>query len=302
MPFDSLTLLAVLAFGLMWLLGIFLTSNVELFRVIVMHTFVIGFFFYFIHYTTMSEEKLTWILLPPTCHLTGCLDRHFVPNKVHALDPDFHCCTWKCHHDFDCNNCILLCGDNCIHLNCNNHCHPDLFPPPASYPSTSVSASLPFQCQSASTFIDTYANDILLRYCHPQAHPTTPDQVDGAYLKFIILCLNLNDYIIKYARDHRNCCSALNQHKHRQVHWSSLVPPRPLSRHGIPTRSPCSAFLAAMGRGSMGLRGREEGHQSGKSTAVSSSDEGQPLWVLPPKPPWYHSWISMSCPPCLHPF
>ena len=35
----------------------------------------------------------------------------------------------------------------------------------------------------------------------------------------------------------------------------------------------------------MGLRGREEGHQSGMSTAVSSSDEGQPLRVHPPKFP-----------------
>ena len=59
MPFNSLVLLAVLAFGLLWLLGIFLMSNVELFRVIAMHPFVIGFFFYFTHYLTMSEEKLT---------------------------------------------------------------------------------------------------------------------------------------------------------------------------------------------------------------------------------------------------
>ena len=156
MPFNSLMLLAVLAFGLMWLLGIFLTSNVELFRVIVMHTFVIGFFFYFIRHVTIMEEKLTRTILPPSSYLTGCLDRHFVPNEVCALDPDFHRCTWKCHCDFDRNNCITLCEDNCVHSNCNNHCCPDLFPPTISYLSISISASLPFQHQSASTFIDTY--------------------------------------------------------------------------------------------------------------------------------------------------
>ena len=140
-----------------------------------MHTFVIGFFFYFIHFTTMSGEKLTWTILPPTGHLTGHLDRRFVPNEVHALDPNFHCCTWKCHCDFDCSNCITLYGDNCIHLNCNNRRCPDLFPPPASYPSTSILASLLFQHQPASTFIDTYADDILLHYHRPQAILPTPD-------------------------------------------------------------------------------------------------------------------------------
>ena len=191
MPFNSLALLAVLAFGLMWLLGVFFMSNVELFWVIAMHTFIVGFFFYFIHHVTVTEEKLTQTILPPSGHLTGRLDRHFVPNKVCDLDPTFHRCTWKCHRNFDRDNCITLCGDNCVHLNCNNHHCPDLFPPPASYPSTSVLASLPFQRQPTSTFIDTYANDILLCYCHPQAHPPTPDWADGAYLELSFSALTL---------------------------------------------------------------------------------------------------------------
>ena len=226
----------------------------------------------------------------PTGHSTGRLNRHFVPNEVYALDPDFHHCTWKCHCDFDHNNCITLCGDNCVHLNCNNHCCPDLFPPPASYPSTSVSASLPFQCPKSSSIIVT-------------PKPFCP--LDGAYLEFVILCLNLNGYVAELQRDHRNRHTTLNRHEHWQIHvddWPNPVWPWPLSRHGIPTRSPCSTFLAMMGRGSMGLRGREEGQQSGTSTAVSSSDEGQPLWVPPLKFPWHHSWISTSCPSCYYSF
>ena len=59
MPYNCLAMLAVLAVGFLWLLGGYLTLFVELLQTFVMHTLFIGFIFFFIHYTTTSEEKLT---------------------------------------------------------------------------------------------------------------------------------------------------------------------------------------------------------------------------------------------------
>jgi hypothetical protein len=41
-----------------------------------------------------------------------------------------HLCNWHCHWNFDFDNCPLLCGDHCVHPDCNNRHCPDLYPPP----------------------------------------------------------------------------------------------------------------------------------------------------------------------------
>ena len=113
---------------------------------------IIGYaFILFIHFVTY-EERLT---RPPHHHLNRSrLRSRSVPNEVSSSyltshqctrlcshNPwscsiymaDSHQCTWYCCRNFNNNRCTILCGDNCTHRNCNNHCCPDLFPPPTSY-------------------------------------------------------------------------------------------------------------------------------------------------------------------------
>ena len=286
MPYNSLAMLAVFAFGLLWLLGIFLTSNVENIQVLAMYSFAIGFFFFFARYLTATEEKLTRTLLSPDHLSIGRLDRHRLPNQVRDLDPPLHHCTWKCHRDFDRNECIYLCGDNCVHPNCKNCRRPDLFPPPASFPSTSASASLPFQNLPPSTYIDTYADDILLRRCRTQTSLSNRHRVDGSHQAFVILCLDLEGYVTELQGDSQNCRPTLNRHDRRRVHEDDRpgpVPPRPLQRRSFSTGSPCFAFLTAMGSTPLGIRTQEQDCREGETTVVSDLEEGEPVRVPPPE-------------------
>ena len=61
------------------------------------------------------------------------------PRSCPIYRADSHQCTWRCHRNFNYNRCTILCGDNCIHRNCTNHCCPDFFPPPTSYIDSLVS-------------------------------------------------------------------------------------------------------------------------------------------------------------------
>ena len=116
------------------------------------HTLIMGYaFILFICFVTYEGR-----LMRPPCH---CLNRsrlksRSVLNEVSSSYPtrhqytrlcsqnswscpiyrtDSHQYTWRCHRNFDYNCCTILCGDNCTHRNCTNHCCPDLFPPPTSY-------------------------------------------------------------------------------------------------------------------------------------------------------------------------
>ena len=63
MPYNSLMLLAILAFGILWLLSGYMTSFVTLLQTFVGHALLIEFFFLFIRYTTGTEEKLTQTII-----------------------------------------------------------------------------------------------------------------------------------------------------------------------------------------------------------------------------------------------
>lgn len=231
MPYNSLMMLAILAFGLLWLLGIFSTSNVEILWVFVMHTFLVGFYFSFVMLQWVKRswhDPYPWLSGQALCSKWGLCT--------------FHHCTWRCHYNFDHDNCTLLCEYNYVHLNCNTCLCPDLYSPPASFPSTSALASFPFQHQPASTFIDSYTNDLLFCHCHPQTMPTDGGWVNGAHLLFIILCLTLEGYVTELKRNREHCCTTPNRHECQTVHdndWPYPIPFQPLSRCGFSAGSPC---------------------------------------------------------------
>jgi hypothetical protein len=184
MPSNRLALLAILALGYLGLLSTHVSEFATLFALLVEQCVALGVLSFFVPLNIRNNDALTrttprHALRSSTSTEQVCVNR----------SQFFHRCNWRCHWNFDFDNCPLLCGDRCVHPNCNNRRRPDLYPPPSppgiprpiprpiihhvpSYqrpglnPPTSLPflhlspqfplASLPFQNQSASIDHLTY--------------------------------------------------------------------------------------------------------------------------------------------------
>ena len=175
MPYNRLALLAILALGFLWLLNDDITLFETLSQTFVGHALLIGFFFLFICHSIGMEEKLTQTLIQ------NPLSSFNYPNEVRVSRSNrvFHQCTYHCHRNFDNNTYPLLCGDRCVHPNCNNHRRPDLYPSPeiphplASLPIHFTLVSLPFLHQYTS--LDQYPYGLLHAIMHSQCiHRPSP--------------------------------------------------------------------------------------------------------------------------------
>ena len=142
MPYHSLALLAILALVFLWLLGVQTTDFVTFVQSYIGHALLIGLFLLLVQNSTMNDGKLT-----QTIYFNRLGSPSASQVRVRRSNLRSHRCNWRCHQNFDNNNCLLLCGDHCKHLYCTNRRHPDLFPP--SNPTPSTSASLPFQTTPA---------------------------------------------------------------------------------------------------------------------------------------------------------
>ena len=142
MPYHSLALLAILALGFLWLLGVQTTDFVTFVQSYIGHALLIGLFLLLVQNSTMDDGKLT-----RTIYFNRLGSQNTSQVRVRRSNPSSHQCNWRCHQNFDNNTCPILCGDRCKHPYCTNHRRPDLFPSPNPIPSTS--ASLPFQTTPA---------------------------------------------------------------------------------------------------------------------------------------------------------
>ena len=310
MPYNSLALLAILALGFIWLLSGYMTSFVTLLQIFVSHALFIGFFFLFICYTTGMEEKLTQTII------WNPLSSFSYPNEVHVSRSNrvLHQCTYYCHRNFD-NTCPLLCGDHCIHLNCNNHHHPDLFPPPeiphrsASLPLHSTLASLSFLQQYTS--FDQHPYGLLHAITHSQ-HTHCPstclsgshhtDQVDGAHLSFNELVDRLKDYIAKCQANNRCRHRLANRHDiHQRVHQDARPPPvRSLPHVGshLPSLSSSSILQTVLEWLDLWKEETRGDSSEKEETLVPSSSEGSPVRSQPPECSQFRPLITMTCSSC----
>jgi hypothetical protein len=126
MPSNRLALLAMLALGYFGLLSTHVSEFATLFALLVEQCVALGILTFFVPLNIRNDDELT-----RTLHhhdLRGSSSS----NQVRVNRSQFiHRCNWRCHWNFDFDNCPLLCGDHCIHLNCNNCHRPDLYPPPS---------------------------------------------------------------------------------------------------------------------------------------------------------------------------
>jgi hypothetical protein len=120
MPSNSLTLLAMLALGYLGLLSTHVSELTTVFALLVEQCVALGTLTFFVPLNIWNNDELT---------RTPCLNPRGLSSSIQvcALRSQFiHQCNWRCHWNFDFGNCPLLCGDRCIHPDCNNCCRPDL--------------------------------------------------------------------------------------------------------------------------------------------------------------------------------
>jgi hypothetical protein len=126
MPSNCLALLAMLALGYLGLLSTHVSEFATLFTLLIEQCVALGILTFFIPLNIRNDDELTRTL--HNHDLRGSSSS----NQVCVNRSQFiHRCNWWCHWNFDFDNCPLLCGDCCIHLNCNNCHRPDLYPPPS---------------------------------------------------------------------------------------------------------------------------------------------------------------------------
>jgi hypothetical protein len=125
MPSNCLALLAMLALGYFGLLSTHVSEFVTLLALLVEQCIALGILTFFVLLNIWNDDELTRTLrLDPRGSFSSI--------QVCALRSQFfHQCNWRCHWNFDFDNCPLLCGDRCVHPNCNNRRRPDLYPPPS---------------------------------------------------------------------------------------------------------------------------------------------------------------------------
>ena len=217
------------------------------------HALLIGLFLLLVQNSTMDNGKLT-----RTIYFNRLGSPSTPQVRVHRSNPSSHRCNWRCHQNFDNNNCPILCGDCCKHPYCMNRRRPDLFPPsnPTSLPSNptslpSTSASLPFQTTPAliphqyqqfirvpppqsiypsntQTFIDTPHSYGLIHHSSSRTLPRGPsshspnsfrgDRVDGAQISFRELIDGLEGFISDSVLTHRRRHRIANRHGVRCAH------------------------------------------------------------------------------------
>jgi hypothetical protein len=199
MPSNRLALLAILALGYLGLLSTHVSDFATLFALLVEQCVALGVLSFLVPLNIRNNDELTRTIHPDPGGSSSSI-------QVRANRPQFlHRCNWRCHWNFDFDNCPLLCGDRCVHPNCNNRRRPDLYPPPSppgiprpipppiihhvpSYqrpglnPPTSLPflhispqfppASLPFQHQSAS--IDQFPYGLLQSAITRSQRPCRP--------------------------------------------------------------------------------------------------------------------------------
>jgi hypothetical protein len=199
MPSNHLALLTMLALGYLGLLSTHVSEFATLFALLVEQCVALGILIFFVPLNIWNDDELTRTFRPDSRGSSSSI-------QVRALrSQPFHQCNWRCHWNFDFDNCPSLCGDRCVHLNCNNRRRPDLYPPPSppgiprpiprpiihhvpSYqrpglnPSTSLPflhlspqfppASLPFLNQSDS--IDQFPYDLLQSTITRSQRPCRP--------------------------------------------------------------------------------------------------------------------------------
>jgi hypothetical protein len=125
MPSNSLALLAMLALGYLGLLSTHVSGLATLLALLVEQVVALRILTFFVPLNIRNIDELTRIIRPDPRGSSSSI-------QVCALRPRFlHLCNWRCHWNFDFDNCPLLCGDRCVHPNCNNRCRPDLYPPPS---------------------------------------------------------------------------------------------------------------------------------------------------------------------------
>jgi hypothetical protein len=125
MPSNRLALLAMLALGYLGLLSTHVSKFATLFALLVEQCVALGILTFFVPLNIWNDDKLTQTLCPDPRGSSSLI-------QVRALRSQFfHRCNWRCHWNFDFDNCPLLCGDHCVHPDCNNHRRPDLYPPPS---------------------------------------------------------------------------------------------------------------------------------------------------------------------------
>ena len=296
MPYHSLALLAILALGFLWLLGVQTTDFVTFVQSYIGHALLIDLFLLLVQNSTMDDGKLT-----RTIYFNHLGSQSTSQVRVHRSNPSSHRCNWRCHQNFDNNNCPILCGDRCKHPYCTNCRHPDLFPPPNPTPSTS--ASLPFQTTPAliprqyqqsiqvpspqsiypsntQTFIDTPYSYGLIHHSSSRALPRGPssnspntfrgDRVNGAQISFRELVDGLegviSDSVLTYRRRHRiaNCHGV--RHAHQDA-GSNPVRSFPHMRCSFSSHSSPSHWVSMLGRLDMArIRARRTGSEEEDST------------------------------------
>jgi hypothetical protein len=125
-PSNCLTLLAMLALGYLGLLSTHVSEFMTLFVLLVEQCVALGIFTFFVPLNIRNNDELTQTLL--NHDLRGLSSSNQVcVNKSLFI----HRCNWQCHWNFNFDNCPLLCGDCCVHPNCNNCRRPDRYPPPS---------------------------------------------------------------------------------------------------------------------------------------------------------------------------
>jgi hypothetical protein len=118
MPSNRLALLAILALGYLGLLSTHVSEFATLFALLVEQCVALGVLSFFVPLNIRNNDELTRTIRPDPGGSSSSI-------QVRANRPQFfHLCNWRCHWNFDFDNCPLLCGDRCIHPNCNNRRRP----------------------------------------------------------------------------------------------------------------------------------------------------------------------------------
>jgi hypothetical protein len=118
-------LLAMLALGYLGLLSTRVSEFATLFALLVEQCIALGILSFFVPLNIRNVEMLT-----RTPNPNPRAPNSSIQVRANRSQSFIHRCNWRCHWNFDFDNCPLLCGDRCVYPNCNNHHRPDLYPPP----------------------------------------------------------------------------------------------------------------------------------------------------------------------------
>jgi hypothetical protein len=109
MPSNRLALLAMLALGYLGLLSTHVSEFATLLALLIEQCVALGILTFFVPLNIWNIDELTRTLCPDPRGSSSSI-------QVRALRPRFsHTCNWRCHWNFDFDNCPLLCGDRCVH-------------------------------------------------------------------------------------------------------------------------------------------------------------------------------------------